>query len=312
MTEKQSLVEQIYNMRRPIWFLLIILIAVPLIVPFPTLAGVTSETRAVYNTIENIPDGSVVIFDIGVDVAMWEEMEPASVAVIQHIMRKSLKLIFISFYPDGPLLAERALAAVDLGNKELGVDYVNLGYLLGGETAVAAFADNIRSVVESDINGKPLSELPIMDGVNSANDFIAYLYVIQADPSYQVRQVNVPFGVPIIGLPTAFARGYVMPYYLAGQIIGTVTGLRGGAEYEALVGIYRWGSQSATITSIVYYAVVFMVIFGNVLHLYLTIHSMEIYKVISFRRKHIPCFSHGAYIQHGTKLIETKHCNTYH
>ena len=97
MSEKRSLVEQMYTMRRPLWALLIILIIIPFVLPFPTLAGITPETRAVYNYIENLPSGSVVIFDIGVDVAMWEEMEPASVAVLQHIIRRPLKLIFISY-----------------------------------------------------------------------------------------------------------------------------------------------------------------------------------------------------------------------
>jgi len=265
-----NLPQQIYNMRRAIYFLLIILCIIPLFVSIPIPVAVSSDTRSAYNIIEGLPTGSAVLFDIGVDVAIWADMEPAVVAAIQHmVVKKSLKLIVISFYPDGPILAERAFSAVDIKSKKYGVDYVNLGYLVGGETATAAFARDIRSVVKSDFRGSKLDDLSIMKSINTAADFSLYVYVIQADPVIAVRQIVVPYKIRMIGLTTAFARPYCMPYLLAGQISAIVTGLRGGAEYEYLVGLYRFGLQSATAMSIVYLATVALVILGNVLYVYL-------------------------------------------
>jgi len=270
MSSSMSWLERVYNMRRPIYFLLIILCVIPLVFPIKTPVGISPETRAVYNVIEKLPADSVVALDIGVDVAMWSDMEPAVVAALEHIVvRKSIKLVAVSFYPDGPILIERAFAAVDMKNKKYGVDYVNLGYLVGGETAIAAFAKDIRAVLRSDFRGTSISDLPIMKAVNNAKDFSLYIYVIQADPATQIRQISVPYGVRMIGLTTAFARPYCMPYLLAGQISGIVTGLRGGAEYEYLVGLYRFGLQSTTTMSIVYIATVLMVILGNVLYVWL-------------------------------------------
>jgi len=261
---------QIYNMRRPIYFLLIILCVIPLIFPLGIPVAVSSDTRAAYNIIEGLSPGSTVLFDIGVDVAIWGDMEPLVVAAVHHIViERSLKLVVVSFVPDGPILAERAFSALDLRNRRYGVDYVNLGYLVGGETATAAFAKDIRSVVKSDFRGTRIDDIPIMKGINGATDFQLYIYVIQADPVIPIRQIVVPYKIKMIGLTTAFARPYCMPYLLAGQIAAIVTGLRGGAEYEYLLGLYRFGLQSATAMSIVYLATVAMVIMGNVLYLFL-------------------------------------------
>jgi hypothetical protein len=266
--EKSGLVERILRIRRLLYLITIILAAVPILVPLPPLVAVTPQTKRVFGYIEGLPSGSIVALVIGVDVGMWPDMEPATVAVVQHIVRRPLKLVAVSFWPDGPILTERAFAAVNLGDDVYGIDYVNLGYLPGKETAMAAFAADIRAVIKSDFYGTPIGDILIMEEINSITDFDVVVYVIQADPSPLMRQWYAPYGIPIIGLTTTFARPYCMPYLIGGQMIGLVSGLRGGAEYEVLMGIKRWGSKSTTAMSVIYLFTVILVMVGNILYLY--------------------------------------------
>jgi hypothetical protein len=51
-----------------------------------------------------------------------------------------------------------------------GEDFVNLGYLAGLETAMSAFARDIRGIIKHDARGNSLDALSIMKNINSRKE----------------------------------------------------------------------------------------------------------------------------------------------
>ncbi len=263
--KKKGLVERAYESRRGLYMLFIVVCALPIVFPIVLPVTIDPMTRDVYNYVEGLPSGSSVALFYGIDAAMYKDMEPASIALITHILRRPLKLVVASFvWPEGGNLAESAFAQADLNDKKYGVDYVNLGFLPGDEVAIAAFVKDIRSVYSRDFYGTPLDKLQIMQGINSISDFTVAIPIIQAGPDPWVRQIS-PYKTLILFVGGAgLADSYV--YYQAGQIYKILSGLNGGAQYESLIERPGWGLKSSAGLSIGMYSFVAAEIAGNLLY----------------------------------------------
>jgi hypothetical protein len=150
-----------------------------------------------------------------------------------------------------------------------GVNWVNLGYISGGENGVAALAANIRSVVSKDYFGTPIAEIPMMKDINGAKDFKAAFWWGGSEGSipYGIRQLVGPYNLPMSGSCTTNEVPNYSPYISSGQLKGLFGGIRGSAEYEILLGVPgpALGQAMATNFGGLYFLA--LVIIGNILYL---------------------------------------------
>jgi len=168
-------------------------------------------TIKAYRCIDELEPGDLVLVSPDFVPGMWVEVGPAMNAIMQHLFMKKVKIIIVSFYSDGPVLAEKIISEIDVGDARYGVDYVNLGYIPGLETAMAAFVENPR-VIEYDYYGTPIGELEIMEEVDSIDDFKLYVFACVTWPDPWVRQfagkipriINIisPAGISLV-MPSA-------------------------------------------------------------------------------------------------------------
>lgn len=225
--------------RKVIYLVLFIAISFPLLKPLNLPIVVSKETRGIYDTIEALPPGSVVALSFDYAATGYSEMHPQASVVFQHLlMRPGLKVLLVAFWEAGPMFANELIQGqVDLNGKQYGTDFVNLGYIPGGETAMAAFASDIHKAYPKDYLGTSISAIPMMANIKSAKDIDLFITIAAGSPGVPeiVRQIQGPYGVKFASGVTAISAPISMPYISSGQMIGMMSGLGGAAEYEVLI-----------------------------------------------------------------------------
>jgi hypothetical protein len=233
-----------YVFRLLIFFILVGLIAFPIFtasrsVPLP---NVSPEAFTVSKLIDSLPNNPLVLLAVDYDPALAGEMEATSSAVVDHLMLKGAYLTLVSTSPNGPALAEHLIAEVSnrSGHVYTGIDqYANLGYIPGGSTGLAAFAQAPQQVVPYalDPDSTPVWSTQPLQGIQKLSDF-SLVAVVTDDPEkarYWIEQVQpVLEATPLVMLVSAQAEPLVRPYYLAApqQVQGMIAGLSGGGAYE--------------------------------------------------------------------------------
>ena len=251
---------------RIFYLLLVIVIAYPLMYPLGLPIPISPVVKGFYETIEELPPGSVVILDYGINAAMWPENGISMTAVLKHILKEDLKLVIISLWQvEGPMMWESRLkpnVQKFLDIKTYGEDWVDLGYVAGFEAAISGIARDLHETVPKDIHGTPLSEIPMMENLRTANDFGVAIGLNTM--TVWIRQWLVPYGAPVIGIIEGMSAPGFMPYYETGQLGGFVYGTTGGAQYEIIISEPGDGVKRSDAISLGHMLVVVAIIVGNI------------------------------------------------
>jgi len=251
---------------RILYALLIIVLIIPIITPVGLPIPITDQTRKTYEAVERLPPGSVVVCSMDTSGAAWGENGPQAVVVLKHLFQKPLKIVVVGFETDGPMLGQQALLQIPKGEKKYGEDYVNLGFIAGGETARAAFGRDIHKLVSRDFLGNPIDKLPIMEKVRNAEDFalfFTFTSLISAVEMY-VRQLHAPYKTKVVAAIIGLGVPSIVPYYNAGQVFSILSGSLGAAEYELLTKMPGEGVRLSDALSLSTLLVVTCVVVGNV------------------------------------------------
>ena len=255
--------------RRYIYLILLIAIVWPLFAPIGFPLQVTPLVRQAYQFVESLPAGSVVAWSVDAGVAVLGEQFPQAKITFEHLIkRKNLKIIIVHFWEQGPLFMPSLMPKIEASGMKYGVDWVDLGYIPGGEAAMAAFADDIHRTVPTDVRGNKLSSLPLMQNVKTAKDIKLWITTSAGTPGVPeyARQVQSRYGTPIIaGVLSQFATIY-MPYINSKQLVGLLGGLRAAAEYEKLMGASGGATRAMDALSNAHIVVITFVIMANVLY----------------------------------------------
>lgn len=225
----------------PRWIFVVFLMAVciPIIKPFGLPIEISDNTRQVYNTLESVPEGGLVVLTPDFSYDNRGELLPMLEVLVNHLFHRNVKVVSVSFYgPQGPLLMGEAIKSIGLENhgKEYGVDFVDLGYLAGDEATVAALGTDVHALVKVDYYGTPISQLPIMEFFNNAGD-IDLAISLSAGMNYPelyLRQWQTTYGTRVTGGCVGLIYAPLLPYVASGQLEGYLPSLKGAAEYELL------------------------------------------------------------------------------
>ena len=127
------------------------------------------------------------------------------------------------------------------------MDYVELGWYVGGETGFATLLDDFATIFPEDRYGTPSEELPILDNINTGNDIdvIIASTSLSALVDYEVRQAYSRYNIPLLFAPAGMTVMSVIPYHPY-AVKGYITGLSGAAQLEAITGIHTLSSKMGT------------------------------------------------------------------
>jgi hypothetical protein len=232
--------------RRWIFLLMAVSVLVPLILrlSFPIPIG-EGPSKSLFDYVDALEEGSVVLVSFDYDPSTMPELQPMSVAILQHLFSKGVKVVCMGLWPQGVSLGQRAITAVsDSLGAEQYVDWVNLGYKTGGAILIVRLGSSISAAFPTDRDGTPVEEIPLMSRVDRLADFDLILSLSAGDPGIPawVMMAGDRFDVPLGGGCTAVSAPQFYPYLGSGQIVGLLGGLKGAADYETLV---RQGVEGA-------------------------------------------------------------------
>ena len=209
----------------------------PLGFPVP----ITDQTRSVYNAIDALQPGDIILMDQGYGAGTIAFHEPGFVVVFKHAMDKGAKIVIVSTGVESPMLLERALEKIQPEAKgyEYGVDWVHLGYVAGGEPSYASILGDINGLFTDDWEGTSTSSLPLMKELSApTNEKIDLVYIMTAGGDVVegwIRQSAVRYDHTLITQVNEMMVPTILPYYPI-NCDGIINGGVGAAEYEVLSG----------------------------------------------------------------------------
>jgi hypothetical protein len=177
-----------------------------------------------------------------------------------------LKVIIVTFVVDGPALWETYMKEyLRFKDNVYGEDYVFLGFVAGQETGMRAFATDVRSVMSTDSYGTSFDDLPIMKDFHSATDAVGIVCAGNFYSEQIIMQIQAVAGVPIVIQASGGGASAGMGFYPE-PVIGMMAGIKGGAEYESLLG--RLGLATSTLDGIQagILGILFFIVLGNIVH----------------------------------------------
>ncbi|MDM7915942.1 MAG: hypothetical protein ACE15D_05990 [Candidatus Eisenbacteria bacterium] len=225
--------------RRWIFLLIGVGTALPILFPIGFRVSVTPSVSALYDRIEKMEAGQVILvsFDYGPSTA--PENDPMADAVLRHAFSKKLRVVILALYPIGGLaMADQSLARVtpDFPGLTYGVDYVHLGYKSGGQASMKQIGEEIRGVFPTDRYGTPLETLPLMAEVHNYDDMrLVVSFATGIIGEWWANLINAQFHIPVAVGCTAVSAPKYYAFLQAGQMVGLLGGLKGASEYEALL-----------------------------------------------------------------------------
>jgi len=262
-----GLIERLEHVDRRVVFVLIgLAIILPLFTNWQLPLTPTPPVQDFYDFIENLPPGTRVAVADDWDPGSKAELQTASKAVLAHCFRKGLRVIDLTMWGTGTIIVGDTLQeAARKAGKEYGKDYVYLGFKEGREITMAGAAQNLRTVYPVDNYGTDISELPILDGVESLRDVAVIITVSAGYPGTKewVQQVQKRFNIPMIAICNGVSEPEYQPYYSSGQLKGLVGGLANIAVYESLIGVRGFATTSMVAQSSGHYMLAALVLLGN-------------------------------------------------
>jgi hypothetical protein len=252
--------------RRIIYLTLGLVVAVPLILKIKMPIRISKEVTSAYKTIEELPEGTVVLAAIDYDATSAPELTPMFRSFLRQCFRNKLKVIYTGHLAIGLPLAQFDLDMItEECNAVYGEDYINLGYRPGFVAVMLGMGREIRDFFAVDYKGVPVDSYPMMKNVHNYNDIaliVDFAHGLTAE--YWIQYVVSRFGVKMFTCVTGVMAPSLYPYLQAGQITGIIGGLQGAAEYETLVGNPETGTFGMPAQSIAHILILIFIIGGNI------------------------------------------------
>lgn len=252
--------------RRYLFLLIGVAVIMPLIFPLGLPLGVTQPARDLYNKVESLKEGSVVLLTFDYYPSTLPETEPMSYAALRQLFKKDIKVITVTTIPLGALSVMESVVknVAREYHKEYGVDYVNLGYKYGYQAVMLGMGRKIADIFPADAYGTKLETLPLMQRVKNYKE-IDFIFIVSdnATVDYWVSLINAQFGTSMGAGVTAVMAPKCYSYLQTKQLVGLLGGMKGAAEYEKLTSNPGRAMRGMDSQSIIHFAIIFFVVLGN-------------------------------------------------
>lgn len=255
--------------RQLIYTVLFIAVALPLIFPLGWKTEVSGYTKMAYDLVESTPPGEVVIISFDYDPSTMTELQPMGEAMIEHAFKKDLKIIATALWPMGVQMADQAFEKVcrDYPEKQYGIDYVNMGYKVGGMVTIQAMGRSFAEVFPIDQSGMKYSEIPMLKPVTRLKDITWVSSLSSGTPGMKewVMVARDMYNVPVTGGCTAISAPGFFPYVNEQkQLVGLLGGLKAASEYESLIGRVGTATTKMDAQAIAHLLILVFIAIGNV------------------------------------------------
>lgn len=245
--------KRVVNIRPLRWVItavLLLAVLVPIVIGtrfFPVQpADLNSSIGHFHSLIDGLSEANVVLVVFDYEPGYAGELEQASGPVLEQLMDKNVRMVFVSNSPTGVFMSERLTSLTNSVRAKRnsaavayqdGLQYISLGYLPGDAAGIQVFAADpstldVKSRLKDFLGNVQTDRTPALSDFSAVivlanNPDTSRMWIEQ---TMQERQ-----GKPMLIVLSAQAEPMVRPYYDSGQIQGMISGLSGGVSYEKIV-----------------------------------------------------------------------------
>ncbi|MEX5214867.1 MAG: hypothetical protein NW703_11945 [Nitrospiraceae bacterium] len=255
--------------RRIIFVVIGLCTLLPLLYPVGLPIRISPEVKGIYDYIEGMPEGSVLLLSLDFDPASKPELYPQAVSILRHAFKKNLRVVAMTLWVTGTGMADQVVTQIaNEAGKTSGRDYVFLGWSPGGSAVIINLGQDLYTTFPTDYGGRPTDGLPVLAGVRNLRDMDYAICLGAGNPGVGEWYVfgKDKYKFELGGGSTGVIAPGLYPLLRSGQINGLIGGLRGAAEYESLIGqkgraVAGMDAQSAT-----HLAIIVLVIICNLFY----------------------------------------------
>jgi hypothetical protein len=226
---------------------------------------VSPDTQRMYDFIEGLPEGSVLLVSFDHEASSLPEIQPITQALLRHCFEHKLRLVGLALMAEGTAIGYRLLReTAEEFDAEYGTDYVFLGFRPQYIAAILSMGESIKATFPEDYLSRPYDSLALMRPLGDYSDVAGVLSI--ADGSFTTHWVEYGgrYELTVLAGVTAAMVTTYDPYLASGQMQAMVSGLRGSAEYETLINRGEGGARGMLAQTSAHLYVILLVILGNV------------------------------------------------
>lgn len=276
----QKLIEKVGLTRLGIYIVLILGLIVPVYAPLGLPFEIAESTYGWYNFIEEeLEQDDVVLVKFGgMPPALYGTLLPGMLATFNQLYKKGVKIVLFIACPEDwmgmqALLSEKDLLWPRAGEPGYGEDWLFLSYIPGLPDIVFArmASEPLKDILPPDwtepASGERVSSFLLWNKVKdySVSVFDAVFAFEQAwNPGMLAMMWSVPLNYnKILWCVPAEAAPKVL-VYIPFNFAAVLAGMRGGAEYEKLLGIGGTGVQGLDVASVTSLVIILIIVIGNI------------------------------------------------
>lgn len=257
--------------RRTVFIFVGVSLLLPFFMQFRLPLQISPEVRSGFDALEKLPPGSKVLAAFDFDPPSAPELQPMADVFMKYAFEHRLKVIMMGLWPQGPDQANQAVQAAFEYNPEFretikyGVDYVNLGFQAGNEFVILRMGESFAAMFPTDLYNTPYDSIPVLQNVRGFDDIDLGINFSAGKPGTQewVQIAVDRYQLPLLAGNTAVQAPMAYPFLKAGQLIGLMGGMAGGAEFEKLTGKQDKATTYLLSQSFAHMVVIIFIIIGN-------------------------------------------------
>lgn len=189
--------------------------------------------------------------------------------MIEHAFKRDQKIIATALWPMGVQMAEQAFEKVlrDYPDKKRGLDYVNLGYKVGGMVTIQAMGRDLKEVYPNDTRNTPYDQIPLLANTRRLKDVAWVSSLSSGVPGLKewMMVARDSYNVPVTGGCTAVSAPGFFPYVNEQrQLTGLLGGLKAASEYESLIGRLGSATTKMDAQSVAHLLILVFIALGNI------------------------------------------------
>jgi len=255
--------------RRWVYLLMAIAVVIPAIVTFDVPVPVSNEVRAIYDFVDQLGAGDVLLLAIDYDPSTLAELHPMSEAILRQAFERNVRVIVTALNQFGPAMADELITRIgnDLG-KENGVDYTFLGYKPYPAITILAMGTDFRVPFPTDYYGTEIEDIPMMQDLHNYENVAGVISLAGGNAADMwIQYGNAKYGIHLaLGVTGVMASDYY-PYLQSGQIFGLIPGVKGAAEYEQLHGMRGDGKRGMPYQVLAHLLILVFMIVTNIAYI---------------------------------------------
>ena len=245
---------------------LFVVITITMLLNIKVEMKVSPYTQSVYDYIESLPEGSVLMVSFDHEASSLPEIRPIALSVLRHCQKKGHRLIGVSLLAEGTLIGYRLMQeTAGEYDRDYGTDYVYLGFRPQYIAAILAMGESVEETYPQDYLGRPYQQFELLRSVKNYDDIAAVISIADGSlTTHWMEYGHAQYGVTIVGAVTAAMVTTYDPYLSSGQMHAMMGGLRGAAEYEKLIEHEGGGARGMLAQSAAHIYIVLLIILGNI------------------------------------------------